>query len=184
MKAQSKVSNDTAGEWGFKKPIDGWHVVEMLEGIDLMKYREDKDNHKAGDIVMDKKGEKAWAFPAKINDENDETNNSRLNQIIYENNFGEQKIADILAGVGLLKKFEENFPGDRSFFEAPIMDKLKIALPGKFCKMKTEINKDGNVNVIAIAPLAFKPEDKAAGKKKDDKKTEASGADKQAGKDW
>lgn len=156
-----KVQGRERAVWGFSLPVDGWHTVEMLEGID---YVLDKDS---GQIKTDKKGEKCWLFPVKINDEADEANNARLNQFVYENNFGEQKIADILAGIGEFQNFDKAFPGDHSFFESAIMDKIKIKVPGKFLKMRTETSKDGkNVNVVEMAGLKVVIEDK----KKDAKK--------------
>jgi hypothetical protein len=150
-----KVQGRERAVWGFTLPVDGWHTVEMLEGID---YAKDKDTQ---EIRMDKKGEKCWLFPVKINDETDEANNARLNQFVYENNFGEQKIADILAGIGEFKNFDTAFPGDHSFFESAIMDKIKIKVPGKFLKMRTETSKDGkNVNVVEVAGLKVVMDDK------------------------
>lgn len=163
-----RVQGRERATWGFSLPADGWHIVEMLEGIDYVKDKE------TGAIKTDKKGEKAWLFPVKINDENDEANNARLNQFVYENNFGEQKIADILAGIGEFKNFETAFPGDHSFFESAIIDKIKIKVPGKFLKMRTEATKDGkNVNVVEMAGLKVEVEDKKAGKKESKKEAVA-----------
>ena len=179
MKAQGREH----AEWGFKKPADGWHIVEMGEGVALLAYKEDKDGHKAGATVVDAKGCKLWKFPAKINDADAEDNGADISQIIAENAFGEQKIADILVAIGKGKKFEEAFPGDHSFFESAIMDKIKISIPGQVCKMKTSTSKDGYINVQEIATIAFKPEEKKGGKKDAPKegpksaKTEAAGAD-------
>jgi hypothetical protein len=172
MKAQGREH----AEWGFKKPADGWHIVEMGEGIDLLKNKE-------GEIVKDKKDAKLWKFPAKINDANADDNGADIGQVISETSFGEQKIADILAGAGEFANFEKAYPGDHSFFESAIMDKIKIKVPEKFCKMKTETSKDGYVNVVEIATMQFKPEEKA-GKGKKETKAPAAAAAGSEKSDW
>lgn len=154
MKAQGQEYS----EWGFKKPSDGWHVVQMQEGIDLLK--------KEGVPIKDAKDNSLYKFPAKVVDEQSEDNGLDISQIIASNPFGEKKIADILAACGEFEKFEKNFPGDRSFFEQPIMDQLKIRIPGKTLKMKTETNKEGYSNVVAIASLKAVIPDSGAKTKK------------------
>jgi hypothetical protein len=169
-----KIGRDHA-EWGFRSPVDGWHKVEMLEGVAL--YQKD------GAPVLNDKGQKTWIFPAKINDDTDESNGINVNQFVPESDFGEQKMADILAGVGMFVKFEEKFPGDHSFFETPIMDTIKLKLPNHFCQMRTVTNKDGKSNVIEIASLKFQPEKKEV-KKATKKESTAAPAATQSGDDW
>lgn len=149
-----KVKGREHAEWGFRKPEDGWHVVEMLEGIDILKNKE-------GEIAVDGKGNTLYKFPAKINQESAADHGLDISQIVAESSFGEQKIADMLAGAGLFNKFDEKYPGEHSYFEKPIMDTIKIKLPGTFCKMKTETSKDGKYsNVVEIASMKYNPEDK------------------------
>jgi hypothetical protein len=153
MKAQGREH----GEWGFKKPTDGWHLVEMGEGIDVLKDKE-------GLIAKDAKGNNLWKFPAKINDETAEDHGINVDIIVSENTaFGEQKVADILAAIGEFENFEKHFPGDHSVFETALMDKIKIKVPNKFLKLKTETSKDGKYsNVIEIASTKFVPKDSQA----------------------
>jgi hypothetical protein len=181
MKVQSNVTNDKSADWGYKKPEDGWHVVEMGEGIDAMKDGE-------GKLVKDKKDNQLWKFPAKINEEGSESHGLDVSIVLAETGFGEKKIADIISAIGQADNFEKAFPGDRSFFESAIMDKIKIKLPGQFCKMRTELSKDGKYsNVMEIASLKFKPEEAVKGKvdKKGAKKeATASESKKESGGDW
>jgi hypothetical protein len=154
MKAQGR----THAEYGFKKPNDGWHIVEMGEGIDLMKDGE-------GNMIKDAKGNNLWKFPAKINEDTAEDHGVDIGQVVPQTDFGEQKIADILAGIGEFANFEKGFPGERSFFEQPIMDKIKIKVPGKFLKIRTETSKDGKYsNTVEMSDMKFVPEEKVAGK--------------------
>ena len=171
-----KTQGREHGEWGFKKPTDGWHVVEMGEGIGLLT---DKEGH----VAKDAKGNNLYKFPAKINEENAEDHGINVDIIVSENTaFGEQKVADILAAIGEFEAFEKHFPGDHSVFEAALMDKIKIKVPNKFLKLKTETSKDGKYsNVVEIASTKFVPKDaaasaagKTAGKKAEGKK-EAAG---------
>lgn len=185
MKVQSDLGNDKSSSWGFKKPEDGWHKVEMGEGIDLMKDKE-------GKVVQDAKGNNLWKFPAKINDEDASDHEADISLIIAETAFGEKKIGDIIAAIGQKDNFEKAFPGDRSFFEQAIMDKVKIKVPGQFCQMRTETSKDGKYsNVVEIATMKFKPAETKAEAPKDTKgkavsKKEETVADAgaQAGSDW
>jgi len=178
-----KVTGREHAEWGFKKPSDGWHIVEMGEGIDVLKDKE-------GVIAKDAKGNTLYKFPAKINDEKAEDHEVDISQIIAETAFGEQKIADILAGIGEFDNFNKAFPGDRSFFESTIMDKIKVKLPGKILKMKTETSKDGKYsNVTEIAGIKYNPDDKKDGKGKgkphSDKPAETTSTSAAAtGNDW
>jgi len=161
MKVQSDLGNDKSSSWGFKRPEDGWHIVEMGEGIDLMKDKE-------GVVVKDAKGNNLWKFPAKINDEDASDHEADISLIIAETAFGEKKISDIIAAIGQKDNFEKAFPGDRSFFEPAIMDKVKIKVPGQFCQMRTETSKDGKYsNVVEIATMKFKAVDKPVAAPKD-----------------
>jgi len=168
MKVQSDLGNDKSSSWGFKKPEDGWHKVELGEGIDLMKDKE-------GKVVQDAKGNNLWKFPAKINDEDATDHEADISLVIAETPFGEKKIGDIIAAIGMKDAFEKNFPGDRSFFEQAIMDKVKIKVPGQFCQMRTETSKDGKYsNVMEIATMKFKAVEKAGAAHKDTAKGKAA----------
>jgi hypothetical protein len=176
MKVNSNVSNDQSSEWGFKKPEDGWHIVEMGEQISLLTYAKDEKGHQAGDPYLDDKGNKKWKFPAKINNPEAVDHEVEISLVIAETPFGEKKIGDIIAAIGMKDAFEKNFPGDRSFFEQAIMDKVKIKVPGQFCQMRTETSKDGKYsNVVEIATMKFKAVDKAAAAPKDIPKGKTAG---------
>ena len=182
MKVQSEVTNDKPSEYGFKLPVEGWHIVEFLEGI---KQQVNED----GTPKEDKKGNKSWLFPAKISNDEDESNGIYLNQFITENDFGEHQIADFIAAVGQKENFEKAFPGDRSFFESAIMDKIKIKLPGQFCKMRTELETyEGKQRpkVKAVAGVKYVPKDDVKGKadKKVKKEAAASEPAKESGGGW
>ena len=169
MKTVSTINENTSSEWGFRRPFDGWHKVEMGEGIDLMKDKE-------GKVVQDAKGNNLWKFPAKINDEDASDHEADISLIIAETPFGEKKIGDIIAAIGQKDNFEKAFPGDRSFFETAIMDKVKIKIHGQFCQMRTETSKDGKYsNVVEIATMKFKPVDKPAAAPKDIPKGKTAG---------
>jgi len=45
-----KVQGQEHAEWGFKKPLDGWHLVEIGEGHGMLKNKE-------GELVKNDKGE-------------------------------------------------------------------------------------------------------------------------------
>lgn len=140
-----KVQGREQGEWGFSKAADGWHLICFDEGIGLL-------TNKEGEVVKDDKDRDLYKLPATIKDSADESNDISVDQIVVASDFGEQKIADILAAVGLFKKFAEKFPGDVSFFEPKVMEAIKTKLPGKFMKVYTEQTKDGKyTNVTKFA---------------------------------
>lgn len=175
-----KAKGQEHSEWGFKKPNDGWHIVEMLEGVNALE--------KDGAELKDDKGNVLYKLPAKINDAAADDNGVDISQVVTATPFGEKKVADILAAIGEFENFEKAFPGDRSFFEPEIFGKVKIKLPGKFLKMRTETSKDGKYcNVVELAPMNYAPEDKAPTKGKSAGKEKAAASGGQAaapGNDW
>lgn len=134
---------------GFKLPSDGWHLVEFQEGIDFLPG-------KGGEgIYQNERGFKTYKFPAKVKDENDADDGADVSQLIGMEKGG-TFLANILAAVGLLAAIEKKFPGeDVSVWDDPIMNGIKIKLPGMSCMMKTELDKEGKrVSVRQTASIA------------------------------
>jgi len=150
-----KVKGSEVGEWGFKKPNDGWHIVQMGEGIDFLK--------KDGAPLKNDKGNDLYKFPAKINDETADDHGADIGFVVAATPFGEKQIADILVAIGEAENFEKAFPGDRSYFENEIFSKVKIKVANKMLKMKTELSKDGKyANIVSTAPMSYQPKDAPA----------------------
>lgn len=124
---------------------DGWHTVEVVEGID---YAKDKDGH----IVQTEKGSKIWKIPMKVVESNDEASiGGIVNASVFEQGGG-NVMATILEAAGLWAGICEAFPGDDvSVFESRIMDKVKSRLPGKSFKVETKIDKNGFPRPYTIA---------------------------------
>jgi hypothetical protein len=141
-----RAKERTSAEWGFRVPTPGWHQVCFQEGIDV--------------LTNANSGKQSVMVPASI-DEGSADDGIRVSVFCpYKDDqgayseFGEQKLADILSAVGLFGKFEEMYPGDTSLFEPEILDKVKIKLPGLFCKVKLELSTDGKYsNVVGIAAM-------------------------------
>ena len=149
-----KVKGSEVGEWGFKKPNDGWHIVMMGEGIDFLK--------KDGVPLKNDKGVDLYKFPAKINDDTADDNGADIGFVVAATPFGEKQIADILVAIGEAENFDKAFPGDRSYFENEIFSKVKIKVANKMLKMKTELSKDGKyANIVSTAPMSYQPKDAA-----------------------
>lgn len=165
---------------GFKLPGDGWHVVEFQEGIDFLPA-------KGGEgIYQNERGFKTYKFPAKVKDDQDPDDGADVSQLIGMEKGGGY-LANILAAVGLWEAIEKKFPGDDvSVWDDPIMNGIKVKLPGMSCMMKTEIDKKGYVQVRQTASMkkyreiaaeeaakgggkkaAGKPAEKAAAKQED-----------------
>jgi hypothetical protein len=133
-------------DYSFKKISDGWHTFEVIDGIAVK--------------VNEKTGSKSLLIPFQVNEEGSEDHGLKLN--LYcpflakdgsPSKFGEQRAVDVIALCGLKEKFENKFPGDVSPLDDAIITGMQTQLPGKFIRMKTEISKDENVNVVAMASL-------------------------------
>jgi hypothetical protein len=133
---------------GWKKPVDGWHVVEFEQGIDYLPG-------KGGEgIYQNERGFKTFKLPAKVKDENDESNEADVSQLVGVEKGGGW-MANILACVGLWEAVKKKYPGpDVSVFDAPIIEGIKAKLPGMKCMMRTELDKEGNVKVREMASFA------------------------------
>jgi hypothetical protein len=132
---------------GFKVPTDGWHLVEFQDGIDYL-------TNKEGVQVQNEKGFKTYKFPAIIKDDNDPDNGIANDQLAGMENGGGW-VANILACVGLWDAVCKKFPGDDvSVFNQPVMDGIKVKLPGRSCMMRTEVDKDGRARTREMASLA------------------------------
>ncbi len=134
---------------GFKKPNDGWHLVEFKEGIDFLPG-------KGGEgIYQNERGFKTYKFPAVVKDEVDDgSNDADVSQLCGVEKGGTW-LANILACVGLWEAVKKKFPGENvSVFDGPVIDGIKTRLPGMSCMMRTEIDKDGNARVREMASFA------------------------------
>ena len=148
-------------ETGFKRAEDGWHVVVVCDGIDILKNKEGKTSTTKG-------GDQMWKIPLKINDETDISHDVEVDAIAAENARGEQLITDFLGATNLFEEFAKRFPDTNvSVFEPKIMDKVKVKLNGQFFRIKTKQNaykdKDGKeqiaVNIVAFGKMSEKIED-------------------------
>jgi hypothetical protein len=125
-----KYHGKQGAEWGFKNPVEGWFDVVITDDIDILT---NKDTGKSSLRIPTKvvSGEMAGA-----------------NISIFcpmSSDFGEQKVADVIENIGLMKKFDEKFPGEVSFFDAAVIRQIQHTLPGKGLRLKLEpfTGKDG-----------------------------------------
>ena len=125
-------------ESGFERAADGWHITKIDEGIDYLKKKA-KEGEDAT-ISTNKQGDKNWKFTLIVDDEDDDSNEVKIDVIIAENKRGEQTITDFLGATGLFAAFAKNFPGDVSVFDEKVMSKLKGKLPGQLMRVKTKQN--------------------------------------------
>ena len=172
-----KVEGRERATHGFTTPADGWHLVEVMEGIDYAKDGETKE------ILEDKKGNKKHIIKFHINDADDDANGTQLSMFLSETPRGEQQVADVLAATGQYKKFAEKFPGDISVFDENVMSAIKIKLPGQFLKIRTQVSKVKDkeyCNIQETATVGFDPakDAKVSKEKKEDKKADTKAAAK------
>lgn len=152
MKLQA---NDKSTIGGFKRAEDGWHVAKFIEGIDILRNKEQEES-------KNKAGDRLWKFTLAIDDANDESNEVKVDIIVSENETGEQLVVNFMERIGLYDAFLKAFPGDDSVFTSKVMDKIKQKFPDKFIRIKTKQNpyKDKNggeqiaVNVVAYGKMS------------------------------
>ncbi len=139
---------------GFKQPTDGWHTVEVQEGIGFLKSgKAGEDQHD----WQDKDGTKAYKFTLKIIDD-DDNKDITIDRIANTKNGG-KIVADLLAAAGLWKKLCEAYPGGNvSVFDKPIIEGIISKLPNTKFTVETEQNKEGKAFVKTIASFAKQKE--------------------------
>lgn len=169
----------TSGEWGFRKPSDGWHLIQFQDGIDYLKNKE-------GEVWSDEKtGRKALKLPALVADEKDESNGLDCSVLVQVTEAGEKRMANILNATKLYKKFAEKFPGDIGMFDKDVLAAIKVKLPGQFMKVELATNKNGNQNFVYFGPADYVPEEKEEKVPDKDKgKSEGKKAPASGGEDW
>lgn len=160
-----EVGMDGGEVGGFKVAADGWHIVEFQEGIDQMKG-------KGGEgIYQDEKtGQHAWVFPIKVKDSEDESDGANIGFTVFEKGGG-NALATLLAAVGMWDAITKKFPGDDvTVFDKPIMDGIKVKLPGMSCMCRSQVDKGGFAKAAQFASFTkykeLTKEEKAKGKGK------------------
>jgi hypothetical protein len=142
----------------FSRVSEGWHIFEFLEG---MKKQTDKET---GELSKTPKGDQKWQFPTKVVDEDDPDNEIPYMIFLNEDEFGEKWLARFLKAANITKfaAFEKAYPGDHSFFEEAIIQKImasKNQLTGERLKLKIELRdnpknpKQPFRNVVAWAAM-------------------------------
>lgn len=137
---------DGAEVGGFKVATDGWHQIEVQEGIDLMKG-------KGGEgIYQDEKtGQHAWVFPLKVKDPDDESDGANIGFTVFEKGGGDT-LATLLAAVGLWDALIKKFPGDDvTVFDKPVIEGIKVKLPGMSCMARSQVDKQGYAKAAQFA---------------------------------
>ena len=149
---------------GFKRVSGGWHLFEFLEGIAKLQNKE-------AELSKNKDGDQLWKFPTKVADENDADFDIAYDIILAENDQGDKWLARYMKAANIKKfeAFEKAYPGDRSFFEKDIIEKImasKNQLTGERVLLKIDVRenkKDANnpfYNVVAWLPKDASQSDK------------------------
>lgn len=153
---------EQVSDWTFPLPEEGWKLL-LIEELEL----------------YDKKGKSSLRIGCVIGDD-EEDEGKKINIFVpiadekgKESSFGEQKIADIVEQVGLTAKFEKIFPGDISWFDQKVLDRLFLSLPNKrfmgFVE-RSEFEKEGKMvpsaNIIKTKALGIKDDGRKKGGKK------------------
>jgi hypothetical protein len=127
---------DGAEVGGYKVAKDDWHIVEFQEGIGMMPG-------KGGEgFWQDEKGGHAWIFPIKVKDPEDESDGANI-QFSANENGGGNALSTILAAVGMWDAICKKYPGDDvTVFDKPIMDGIKVKLPGMSCMCRSQAYTD------------------------------------------
>jgi len=145
-------------EAGFKRVSAGWHIFEFQEGIAMLQNKE-------GELSKNKDGDQLWKFPTKVSDEDDHDFETAYDIILPENDNGDKWLARYLKAANIKKfeAFEKAYPGDHSFFEKAIIEKImasKNQITGERVRLKIDVRdnkKDANnpfYNVVAWLPVS------------------------------
>jgi hypothetical protein len=171
-----KVKGREDADFGFRMPEEGWHQVKILEGIGELK-------NKDGAIIADKNGNNRFTFPMAI--DGGEDDGIRVSLVTSANTvFGEQVIADLLHHTGLEAAFNEKFPGDNSYWDADVINAVKVKLQDKFVQAYIEISKDGKYSNVRKIFKAGAPAPDIKGGKKATKEAATTGTTSSPKADW
>lgn len=136
-----KEKGTVGTSFGFTAPEDGWHVAVIQEGLNLK--------------VNENSGKESFYIPMQIEEDGDDNGKKVAMFINTRDENGspyksvEKRFADIIANLGLEEAFNKKFPGDVSYLDNPVIDAMKIKLPGNMLQIKTQ-SKDNRVNIVAI----------------------------------
>jgi len=150
-------------DWGMRNVSAGWHegIVERIE-----------------EFTNQDSGKKSLIFRVKVTKGDDEG----LNVAIFApwgKDFGERKIAAILAELDLDEAFEKAFPGDVSLFEDRVVRKIIEKVTSQYCKIFVVEDKSGRSNVEKFRNIKSTEDQEGSAKGKSKagaKKTEAAGS--------
>ena len=138
---------DGAEVGGFKVATDGWHKAEFVEGIDFMRTKD-------GEVWQNDQGEKAYKFPVRVIDE-DENKDAIIGFSANTNERGGNAVASLLAAAGLWDALLKKFPGDDvTVFDKPVIEGIKTKLPGRPCMVKSKVDKNGFARAVQFASFA------------------------------
>jgi len=149
-----RVKGQEGADWGSAELVVGWHLVE----IDKVEDFTNKNAKRSLTINFKvKEGESEGAFATLYCD--------------WDKEFGEKKIATVLAAIGLEAAFEKAFPGDVSYFSPKVVAKLMEKMPGNQCKIYVDQSKSGymNINKVVNAKADTDKLDRETNKGKADK---------------
>lgn len=162
-----KIKGTEGADWGSRELVDGWHLVEIDKVEDFTNNKQKRSLTINFKVV---EGESEGAFTTLYCD--------------WGKEFGEKKLATVIAAIGLEAAFEKAFPGDVSYFDAKVVAKLPEKMKGYQCKIFIETGKAGyqNINKVVNAKMDVEKGETAATPKA--KKEAAPAAEKAPGEDW
>lgn len=145
---------DHATRGDFIEAADGWHIVEVQEGVAYL--------HKKGEesvLYQDKDGFSTIKFPTQIVDDQDESNGSFLNHLVKQKSnpqgtsASEKWIGALLIATELWDAVCKKFPGDVSVVDDPVVEGMKIHLLGKPFMARSEQDKEGKAQLREIMSI-------------------------------
>ena len=174
-----KEEPDDQVVFGFKAPEDGWHIAKFQSGIDYLPPKGGGDG-----FWQDDKGNKALKLPCLVDDPEDTSNEGQIS-VLLNCGTDQKRMASILRVVGLWDAVVKRYPGkDVTVFDAPVVEGIKVKLPGTTCMIKTELDKNNNARPRLIVSFAKYKEIIAAEKAKavGDKKSGKAGVSPETAK--
>jgi len=128
-----RVKGIEGADWGIMTVEPGWHLVEVDKAEDF----------------TNKNNKRSFSINFKIVDD-DIPGGFITMYCPWGTEFGEKKIAAVLASCGLEDAFEKAFPGDVSYFDPKVVKKLSEKLVGYRCKVFVSERSNGMLDVTKV----------------------------------
>ena len=137
-----KINGNKNADWRTPVPENGWHNVEITEGI----------NRYSG-ITKDGRDYDIFTIPVRVTSGDAEGAMVSIIVDMLKPDKAEQRLSDVIVNAGIAAEFEKGFPDGTLVTDNRVLDLLKVKLPFRCLQVYTELNKAGKANVYQISAM-------------------------------